>query len=180
MYTVESACSGYMTEYRNVFLSSRTEDTFTILMTPQLAGDEMRIILDWGASPNDEDSHLFTPSGEQVCYYNKEIYGANLDIDDMDGYGPETVTITNLQRGVYKYYVADYTHCSSNEVRSTALSESGATVRVYTNRGLEKTFYVPKNQKGVIWEVFAIRNGEIVPIQRYYDSIQDKEWCRKG
>lgn len=180
MYTVESKCDGFMTEYRNVFLSSATQDSFKILMTPQLSEGEIRIVLDWGAYPQDEDSHLFTPSGEQVCYYSTDIYGANLDVDDRDGYGPETVTITHLEQGVYKYYVADYTHCSTNEVRSTALSESGATVRVYTERGLEKTFYVPKNQKGVIWEVFSIRNGTIVPIQRYYDSIEDKQWCSKS
>lgn len=179
MYTIESKCPGYMTEYRNVFLSSVTRDRFVILMTPKLADNEMRIVLDWGDNPQDEDSHLFTPSGEQVCYYSKQVSGAYLDVDDTDGYGPETVTITNLQNGVYKYYVADYTHCSSNEVKSTALSGSGATVRVYTRNGLEKTFYVPKNQRGVIWEVFSIRNGKIVPIQRYYDSIEDKKWCSK-
>ena len=179
MYTIESRCAGFMTEYRNVFLSSATQEEFLVLMTPQLADNEMRIILDWGAYPQDEDSHLFTPSGEQICYYSKEVYGGYLDVDDTDGYGPETVTITNLENGVYKYYVADYTHCSTNGVKSTALSESGATVRVYTRYGLEKTFYVPKNQKGVIWEVFSIRNGKIVPIQRYYDSIEDKKWCSK-
>lgn len=179
MYTIESKCTGFMTEYRNVFLSSVTQEQFVILMTPQLADNEMRIVLDWGAYPQDEDSHLFMPSGEQICYYSKEVYGGYLDVDDVDGYGPETITLTNLENGVYKYYVADYTHCSTNEVKSTALSESGATVRVYTRNGLEKTFYVPKNQKGVIWEVFSIRNKKIVPIQRYYDSIEDKKWCSK-
>lgn len=180
MYTVESKCDGFMTEYRNVFLSSQSEETYTILMTPQLNRGEIRIVLDWGAYPQDEDSHLFTPSGEQICYYSPEIAEGNLDVDDTDGYGPETVTIKNVENGEYKYYVADYTHCSTDEVRSTALSESGATVRVYTENGLEKTFYVPKEQEGVIWEVFSIRNKKIVPIQRYYASIEDKSWCRKS
>ncbi len=179
MYTVEAKRGGYMQEYRNVFFGPDDEEEVPILLTPKLRKDEMRIVLTWGDRPADEDSHLFTPGQGHACYYEKDIPGANLDVDDTNGYGPETVTITDLEQGVYKYYVADYTHCSSNEVRSRELSESDATVRVYTYRGLEKTFHVPKNQKGVIWEVFSIRNGEIVPTQRYYDSIEDKEWCTR-
>lgn len=178
MYTVEANRSGYMQEYRNVFFGLDDEEV-PILLTPKLRKDEVRIVLTWDDTPGDEDSHLFTPSEGHVCYYEKEIPGANLDVDDTDGYGPETVTITDMEQGVYKYYVADFTHCSTNEVKSREMSESDATVRVYTYRGLEKTFHVPKNQKGVIWEVFSIRNGEIVPIQRYYDSIEDKEWCTR-
>ena len=114
-----------------------------------------------------------------ICYYDRELENVNLDVDDTDGYGPETVTIDNVKNGVYKYYVADYTHCSHDEVTSKEMSESDATIRIYTYRGLEKTFHVPKNQEGVIWEVFSIRNGRIVPAQRYYDSIEDKKWCTR-
>lgn len=177
MYTVEAVRNGYMQEYRNIFFEANESTEIPILLTPKLGKDEVRIVLTWADTPPDEDSHLFTPDGEHVCYYEKDGVGANLDVDDTDGYGPETVTITDLAQGVYKYYVADFTHCSANEVKSTAMSESNAVVRVYTYRGLERTFQVPKNQQGVIWEVFSIRNGEIVPAQRYYDSIEDKQWC---
>lgn len=179
MYTVEANRDGYLQEYRNVFFGLDDGEEVPILLTPKLGKDEMRIVLTWNDCPADEDSHLFTPSQGHACYYEKDIPGANLDVDDTDGYGPETVTITELEQGVYKYYVADFTHCARNQVKSRELSESDATVRVYTYRGLEKTFHVPKNQKGVIWEVFSIRNGEIVPTQRYYDSIEDKEWCTR-
>lgn len=181
MYTVEANSGGYMKEYRNVFFDLKNDFEVAIFLTPSLKREEVRIVLTWSDTPRDEDSHLFTPEQEHICYYQKEATGANLDVDDTDGYGPETVTITHLKQGVYKYYVADFTHCASNEVTSKEMSESDAVVRVYTYRGLEKTFYVPKNQKGVIWEVFSIRNGEIVPAQRYYHSIEDKQWCtRKG
>lgn len=179
MYTVECRRSGYMTEYRNLFFSMDSSIENLILLTPSLSRGEMRIVLTWSATPSDEDSHLFTPDGDHICYYDRELENVNLDVDDTDGYGPETVTIDNVKNGVYKYYVADYTHCSHDEVTSKEMSESDATIRIYTYRGLEKTFHVPKNQEGVIWEVFSIRNGRIVPAQRYYDSIEDKKWCTR-
>lgn len=177
MYTIECRRTGFMTEYRNLFFATDNSAENLILLTPCLSRGEMRIVLTWSATPSDEDSHLFTPDGDHICYYDKEKGNANLDVDDTDGYGPETVTIDDVQNGVYKYYVADFTHCISDEVNSKEMSESDATVRIYTYRGLEKTFHVPKNQEGVIWEVFSIRNGQIVPAQRYYNSIEDKKWC---
>ena len=102
--------------------------------------------------------------------------GNNLDVDDTDGYGPETTTIPLLKNGLYKYYVADYTNCSGSNPASYDMSYSGATVNVYTSNGLTATFTVPRNTPGVIWEVFEIRNGAIVPLQRYYSNIEDKSW----
>ncbi|MEL7658086.1 MAG: hypothetical protein AAGU75_19505, partial [Bacillota bacterium] len=98
----------------------------------------------------------------------------NLDVDDTTSYGPETMTINHLGSGLYKYYVADYTHCSSGDPASYAMSESDATVSVYTNLGLVASFHVPANRSGVIWEVFEINNMQIIPIQRYYNNITDK------
>jgi uncharacterized protein YfaP (DUF2135 family) len=100
-----------------------------------------------------------------------------LDVDDTDGRGPETVTIVDLEKtGLYKYYVADYTNCSDGNYSSYQLSNSDATVRVYTDEGLVATFHVPTDREGVIWEVFEIRNGNIVPAQRFYRAVQDKDW----
>lgn len=56
------------------------------------------------------------------------------------------------------------------------MSCSQATVNVYSSDGWLKTFHVPTNTSGVIWEVFEIRNGKITPIQRYYDSVTNKDW----
>ena len=48
---------------------------------------------------------------------------AELDVDDTNGYGPETITLNDLN-GVYTYSVVDY--------RTTGtLQQYGATVKVY-------------------------------------------------
>ena len=60
--------------------------------------DGMRIVLNWGASPSDLDSHLVYP-GNHVYFSQKEGTDANLDVDDTDSYGPETITIERKHSG---------------------------------------------------------------------------------
>jgi uncharacterized protein YfaP (DUF2135 family) len=100
-------------------------------------------------------------------------------VDVTTGYGPETITIKDLETvGIYKYYVADYTDCLQNDFTSKNMSYSNATVRIYTEEGLYTSFSVPTNREGVIWEVFEIRNGKVVPAQRYYKAVEDKDWWK--
>jgi uncharacterized protein YfaP (DUF2135 family) len=70
--------------------------------------DGMRIVLSWGKSPSDLDSHLSYPNNH-ICYYHKEGTNANLDVDDTDSFGPETITIEKrAQNKKYIYAVHDY------------------------------------------------------------------------
>ena len=128
-----------------------------------------------GASPSDLDSHLIGESNEggqfHISYSNKRCYEdgrlhAELDLDDISSYGPETVTIqgmkiSNNENGTYQYYVHDFTNRSNNT--SDALSKSDANVKVYTSSGYSE-YTVPQNQIGTKWSVFKIINGEITPI----------------
>lgn len=183
MYTAEVVKQGYDNTYYN-FASRDNMDMVQINASPKLAEGEVRIVLTWGEWPRDLDSHLFTPYDNSfgdntyhIWYGNRyDVVGNNLDVDDTDGYGPETMTIPMLKNGLYKYYVADFTNCSGGSPTSYDMSNSGAMVSVYTSNGLNSTFMVPTNASGVIWEVFEIRNGAIVPIQRYYNNIDDKSW----
>ena len=183
MYTAEVTKTGYDNTYYN-FAAKSGMNTVRINVSPKLASGEVRAVLTWGEEPFDLDSHLFTPydsafgdSTYHIWYGNKaDRMGDNLDVDDTDSFGPETMTIPVVKNGLYKYYVADFTNCSSGNPLSYDLSDSGATVNVYTSDGLAASFAVPSNRPGVIWEVFEIRNGVIVPTQRYYSNIDDKNW----
>ncbi len=183
MYTAEVVKQGYDNTYYN-FAARTGIDIIRINASPKLAEGEVRIVLTWGQTPSDLDSHLFTPYDSafgdntyHIWYGNKsDAMGNNLDVDDTDSYGPETMTIPVLRNGLYKYYVADFTNCIRDNPTSYEMSYSGAMVNVYTSNGLTATFTVPANTPGVIWEVFEIRNGSIVPIQRYYSNISDKSW----
>lgn len=128
--------------------------------------DGIRVVLTWGKYPYDLDSHLWY-SNQHVYFDNKIGNKANLDVDDVDSYGPETITIEEKKFGTeYFYGVHDF---SNKELsNSYQLSESGATVFVYIGQSLVKTYYVPKDKVGNLWTVFKItKEGEIEDINSF-------------
>lgn len=131
--------------------------------------DGIRVVLTWGSTPADLDSHLWFPNNH-VYFSNKVGTKANLDVDDTDGYGPETITIQEKKFGSEYYYaVHDFTNRSSTS--STQMSKSNATVFVYVGQSLVRTYYVPKNKTGNLWTVFKVtKEGEIEDINSYTTS----------
>jgi len=118
--------------------------------------------LTWGANPADLDSHLWIPSsGPYHVYFSNRGSGttfpmAFLDRDDVDGYGPETIAITQVYPGWYQYAVYHFSGSGS-------LSTSGAQVVVYWNGSPIRTFNVPTTGTGYWWYVFDFNGstGEI-------------------
>ena len=142
----------------------------------KITAEEIRIVLTWGATPSDLDSHLVGPDAAggkfHVYYYNKR-YGSevDLDVDDTSSYGPETITIHSSRAGTYTYAVHDYTNRSSSY--STALSNSGAQIKVYKGAKLIATYNVPANKDGTLWTVFTYdgATGQITTVNTMtYDS----------
>lgn len=123
-----------------------------------LGSEHFRIVLTWGSSPRDLDSHLWTPSingsAAHVYYSNKMNPDTHpyvgLDVDDISSYGPETITINRLYPGTYTYSVYNY---SGGDIAG-----SGATVRIYNANGLIKQLTVPSSGSGEWWDIFEI-NG---------------------
>ena len=113
---------------------SRSEN-HTAIKIP--ASDEIRIVLTWGESPRDEDSHLLGPVGggygfhtwygEKQARNNGELI-ADLDHDDTSSFGPETTTIRKKVDGTYQFYVHNF---SGNGTGDQTLRNSGAKVDVY-------------------------------------------------
>ena len=186
-YTLVVQRDGYLPNYTNLTVDESYEYVEISLSPNLVAGQHFRIQLSWGEKPSDLDSHLLFLKNGQLKYhiywaqkyayydnqhqqyvtYDSEYSGlepvAFLDRDDTTSYGPETVTIYQIdQNGVYKYFVHDY---SNSYVRdSMALAHSGAQVKVFTNEGVQRVFNVPY-EKGNVWKVFEIRNGTIIPCE---------------
>lgn len=135
--------------------------------------DGMRIVLNWGKYPSDLDSHLSFP-GNHIYFQHKKGSLSNLDVDDTDSYGPETITIDNKKFGeVYHYFVHDYSN--KEDLNSSELSASGAKVFVYVGQSLVKTYYIPKNKKGNVWNLFKINeNGEIIDINNVISKTEQQ------
>ncbi|UOG19203.1 hypothetical protein [Acinetobacter sp. PK01] len=138
----------------------------TYALSPVLKDlNSMRIVLNWGQSPLDLDSHL-SYRNQHVYWDNKQGQDANLDVDDTDSYGPETVTIDKRLDGQYYVYsVHDYSdHTQPN---TTNLSNSQAKVMVYAGESLIRSYYIPTGLTGNLWTVFRISpEGEIQDINR--------------
>ncbi|MEA3314678.1 MAG: SdrD B-like domain-containing protein [Campylobacterota bacterium] len=166
-YTILFKKDGYIKNISNLFLNSnKNGDIITQDFTMAPFSDNIRIVLSWGETPYDLDSHFAKMVNNlrqwHIYYGKKNQLGAesNLDVDDTYSYGPETTTLTSLDNNsIYKYYVHDFSNSSSSD--SSSLSNSGAKVKIYIEEN-EYTFNVP-NYKGTIWKVFEIVNGDIIP-----------------
>ncbi|WDH53699.1 tetratricopeptide repeat protein [Pseudomonas chlororaphis] len=125
--------------------------------------DGLRVVLTWGATPSDLDSHMIFP-GNNIYFRNQQGDDAHLDVDDIDSYGPETITLEKKHYGEsYVYAVHDY----SNQGRpaSRQLSASQAKVFVYMGQSLVRTYYVPQDRSGNLWTVFRMTgNGDFQDI----------------
>lgn len=133
VYEVTISADGYVDETFEFEMEkdkNYSGEQFTI--SPELAAGSARIVLEWNAQHQDLDSYLWgnTDKGDDlyVNFRKRTCEGrdgllAELDVDDTNGYGPETITLNDLN-GVYTYSVVDY--------RTTGtLQQYGATVKVY-------------------------------------------------
>ncbi len=162
-YTLTVTANGYAQASATVVITAgATANANVIPLSPLQAAGQTRIVLRWGTTPADLDSHLIGPYPQAGSFH---VYYANrgsatappfavLDVDVTTGRGPETITITQQSNGTYSYYVYDFTN--GGIATSTALSNSGATVTVYQGAQVAPVavFNVPANFPGDAWHVF--------------------------
>ncbi|WMY72546.1 tetratricopeptide repeat protein [Buttiauxella selenatireducens] len=144
-------------------------------LSPAMKGlDSMRVVLSWGRTPSDLDSHMVYP-GNHLFFSHKEGRNGNLDVDDIDSYGPETITLTKRENGQsYIYAVHDF---SDREQPGTMnLSASQAKVFVYVGESLVRTYYIPTGKAGNLWTVFRVnKNGDIEDINNVKGTTLDAD-----
>lgn len=169
-YTVSAAGTGFVSNIRTGISvgGGRTVTDQNVSLSPDSPGGTFRVVLTWGATPRDLDSHLTGPLGSgrfHVYYANKGSASgspfAELDVDDVTSFGPETITITNLGLGTYRYSVHDFSNAASSS--GSALAASGAEVKLYEGSTLKAHYFVP-NAPGTLWTVFEFRNGVVTPV----------------
>lgn len=169
-YTVVIEKEGYIKENFEVFILSNVKETMkTFHLSPTISGDGIRFVLTWGASPSDLDSYLVGTAGDgtsvNVNFTNMSVSNAEntciaeLDVDDINSFGPETVTLYDTT-GSYEFYVDDFTDSGST-------STSGATVKIYVGSTLYATVSVPGGVTDM-WHVCTVNNGQITVTNRAY------------
>jgi uncharacterized repeat protein (TIGR01451 family) len=132
----------------------------------------IRVELTWNTSDTDMDAHLIRPSGQywaipDDCYWENKnpdwgLSGVtednpSLDQDDIDGYGPENITLEQpYEEGIYQYkvhYWNDYGH-----------GPSIATVIVWIN-DVKVAEYSKEMSNNELWDCFSIEwpSGQVIP-----------------
>ena len=128
----------------------------------------------WGSNPADMDSHLITPEIDSVNYHiSYSNRGSSnsapfvvLDVDDVDGFGPETMTIKKLENGVYSYYVHQYSNYG-------ILNESNGRIQIFDSPNCTGNLInIPEEGEGRYWDVFKINgeNGDVTEINEIVDT----------
>ncbi|MDR1157383.1 MAG: S8 family serine peptidase [Oscillospiraceae bacterium] len=183
-YTVLATADGYIpSTFYVVSVGGLTRGGQNGTITPVLAADQVRFVLTWGEYPSDLDSHLFGPTLSGAArlhtwysvrtHYDADGLAADLDVDDVTSYGPETTTIYRMRDGVYEFAVHDYTN--RYDLDSLALVNSQAKVEVYAGNALLATYLVPLNGGlSTIWYVcnVHIEGGQITiePVNRMVNT----------
>jgi len=66
---------------------------------------EIEVVLWWNTPTSDIDLHAWNPDGEHCYYGNSVISDGFLDIDDTEGFGPETFAVQTANTGVYEIQI---------------------------------------------------------------------------
>ncbi len=161
------------------FLLERDGQIITTTLSMMLEAEgvadsrRIRVILNWGSDESsqirDVDAHLLGGCGEEshVNFADREHlgqgHGVDLDVDDMDWGGPETITLQDPPPGRYVYWLHDYSEGPGN------LGSSDVVVRVLFGDSVAGEFRAPRDLVSQEWRPFeAIEVGqdleaEIVP-----------------
>ncbi len=155
---------GYISAIYNIDIASETILRNRFIASPTMEAEQFRIVLSWDKQPEDLDAHFLESRSYHISFRNTRVLNdgsGQLDRDDMDGYGPESITVSQLDPdSEYSFYAYKYTN--KKNPSTYPLSSSKATVWVYGNNRLLNVFYIPTNIKGDTWNVFKLINGAIV------------------
>ncbi len=136
---------------------------------PPLSEIDIHVRLSWDTDGTDVDMHMLDmPGGKMWC--NSDVFFSNpdpdwgvagdfvddpfLDVDDVDGYGPENINLEKAQDGHSYKVMMQYWRDSDGNGFST---DTDATVQLFV-RGVQVGSWGPQtlNGTGDTWDVFEI------------------------
>jgi len=153
-YTIAFVKSGYTSDTVDVDV---TQDITALVMpfSTVLATGAFRVVTTWG--PNaDIDAYLIVGIYDIIFYGNVslECAGGTYAFNDIDGYGPETITVTH-PRNCYQGYNSEFRiHANSVSQQSTV------QVKLYTSTGISGQWSrhtsLISSAPYAYWNVFSI------------------------
>lgn len=126
---------------------------------------DLRVIVAWDDNQAEVDLHVLTPDGQHAFFANPVLsQGGGMDVDSVDGAGPEMFSVAAPQRGAYQLYVnywgnfgAEGYHFDEN-TRQKKVITCRVTVVYHENTPQEKreSFVVPLRKIGDLTHVRTI------------------------
>ena len=174
IYAVYVECDNYISVDFPIEIVVQTIFYNRFSLSKKMPLGHIRIVLEWDKRPSDLDAHFEKEGNYHISYRNTVVSDDNtarLDRDDRDGYGPETITLKNIdERNTYRFYVHNYSN--KDRSKSKKLSRSKATIKVYGDDKLLEFFQIPVNTEGIYWQVFSISNGHINRINNIRGKLE--------
>ncbi|PKN56092.1 MAG: hypothetical protein CVU56_17800 [Deltaproteobacteria bacterium HGW-Deltaproteobacteria-14] len=150
----------------------------------------LRVKISWNTNDTDVDSHLLAPGGTLFdcvldCFFGNPspdwgvigdwLDDPFLDVDDVDGYGPENINISEPMAGTYKFVVHYYADSHQGGSQSSA-----TTVELYSYNTLIGTFGPTTLQStGHTWDVFTVEwpSLNVTTLGNMYQNSSSGGFC---
>lgn len=161
-YTLVMRGAGYTQTSRTVAVSGgATLANADLTLSANANANQWRAVLTWVSAARDLDLYLTLPgvgSARQQVYFLQPgscsvAPFACLDRDAAAAPGPETITISQLGTGIYRFYVHNYNTPSSATDNSLMLS--GAQLRIFRGTAQVGAYAVPQ-LPGTLWTVVEL------------------------
>ena len=125
-------------------------DTWEVMGTVEPT--DLVVTLTWDTNETDLDLHMSPDDGATHCYYaNKRAGDMVLDYDDVDGYGPEHITVENVT-GTKTYKIKVYYYADHNEpYDETTPTTAHVTARVRDQLVLDESHLMTVESTSSSW-----------------------------
>ena len=142
---------GYITLATDLIVEAGTVLNRKMVLSPALPPGKVRFVLSWNSEPEDLDLHLKGP-GFHISYRNMKNAPnkANLDQDEREGYGPETITLDRITNASYGLWVDNFSDDES--------FQGSEQVFVYSGDRLIKKIQLPRTSQRAV-KILEIRQG---------------------
>jgi len=149
-YTVTIKTKVFSEYTDEILIENKKNQIRNFLLSPSAKG--LRVVLVWNDNIRDLDLIATSSKDEKITYKNKASNDGTirLDIDKRDGFGPETITVSENNKDDKITFTV---HNFSNE---THFSQSEAHIQVYLDNKLIQNFKIPNtsgNPDARLWEV---------------------------
>lgn len=125
---------------------------------------QLRAILSWDDNQAELDLHVLTPDGQHVTWSSPVLVGGGgMDVDSVDGAGPEMFSVTAPVRGLYLFYVNYWGNFGSSgyhfaETRQKPIITCRLTLILHENTPNERreSFVIPVRKIGELSHIRSL------------------------